>query len=105
LGHPIESSPALSSPFEATPNELSTALSRFGGQPQWIADGFISAWWGNPLELSTALFRFGGATPMDRRWLYIGLVGNPHSELPQRGQRIPAQGATLGKIVDKSGAF
>ena len=74
-------------------------------QPQWIVDGFISAWWGNPLELSTALFRFGGATPMDRRWLYIGLVGNPHSELPQRGQRIPAQGATLGKIVDKSGAF
>ena len=27
------------------------------GQPQWIVDGFISAWWGNPLELSTALFR------------------------------------------------
>jgi hypothetical protein len=72
LGHPIESSPALSRPVEATPNELSTALSRFGGatpmdrrrlylglvgQPQWIVDGFISAWWGNPLELSTALFR------------------------------------------------
>ena len=27
------------------------------GQPQWIVDGFISAWWGNPFELSTALFR------------------------------------------------
>ena len=26
-------------------------------QPQWIVDGFISAWWGNPFELSTALFR------------------------------------------------
>ena len=25
------------------------------GQPQWIVDGFISAWWGNPIELSMAL--------------------------------------------------
>jgi len=48
LGHPIELSMALSRPVEATPNELSTALSRFGG-----------------------------ATPMDRRRLYLGLVGQP----------------------------
>ena len=42
---------------------------------------------------------------MNRRRLYLGLVGQPAFGIAPTGQCIPAQGATLGKIVDKSDAF
>jgi hypothetical protein len=59
-------------------------------QPQWIIAGLISVWWGNTNGSSMALYWLGG---------------QPAFGIAPTGQRIPAQGATLGKIVDKSGAF
>jgi hypothetical protein len=55
LGHPDESSTALSRLGGATPMCRQRPYLGLVGQPQWIVDGFISAWWGNPLESSMAL--------------------------------------------------
>ena len=61
------------------------------GQPQWIVDGFISAWWGNPNGSSTALSRLGGATHLNYRRLYFGSLR--HCSLLS-GDRLCVRGGT-----------
>ena len=60
---------------------------------------------GHPDGSSPALSRPVEAPPMDRHRPCLGLVGQPAFGIAPTGQCIPAQGATLGKIVDKSDAF